>query len=88
MKKLIIVLSVFLFSCNGESDHQTTIQTSNNKYELHLLFEAEGCKVYRFSDCGRDLYYTTCEGVVSYDRTYRTGKTTNTEHISIPTTKN
>jgi hypothetical protein len=50
------------------------VQTNNRHIDLQLLFEVDGCKVYRFEDSERSVYLTTCAGRVSYD--HRVGKTT------------
>lgn len=64
MKNLLIIISlVALCGCKGEAIETT--QTNNAEYKLELLFENEGCKVYRFSD-GGTRYYTDCSGSVSW----------------------
>ena len=35
---------------------------NNKTYEVEYLFEHEGCRVYRFEDKGRDVYFTNCRG--------------------------
>lgn len=35
--------------------------TTNQAIKVELLFEKDGCKVYRFND-GNDHYYTDCRG--------------------------
>lgn len=46
----------------------------NNKFNLVLLFEHEGIKVYRFEDDNRYKYYTDSRGKVVWNETH--GKTT------------
>jgi hypothetical protein len=46
--------------------------TNNNKIPVVLLFEHDGCKVYRFDD-GRYGYFTKC-GPTSWSYTERCGK--------------
>lgn len=31
-------------------------------YKIEFLFEHEGCKVYKFNDDGRIVYFTNCRG--------------------------
>lgn len=40
---------------------------NNQTYEIHYLFEHEGCKVYRFYDdwAGAYVYFTNCQGDVT-----------------------
>lgn len=65
MKKVLIglTLSLVLFtSCKREP---TEVVTTNNKnFYVELLFEVDGCKVYRFWDGGYK-YFTTCNGSVN-----------------------
>lgn len=64
MKKLILLLIVvFLSSCYNDS--QETIQNGNFKVEY--LFEQNGCKMYRFRDGGRFVYWSDCQGKVQSD---------------------
>ena len=66
MKKLtilILTISVLLTSCIKEA--KQTIQTDNNQFKVELLFEVDGCKVYRFRDKNHSRYFTTCNGSIS-----------------------
>lgn len=45
-------------------DGQQTEQTTNAGFEVELLFEKEGCKIYRFTDGGHAVYWTDCRGKV------------------------
>lgn len=64
MKNLIVLITVatatLLSSCT--KDAQTREQTTNDEFQTELLFEHDGIKVYRFTDCGRYIYYTDCRG--------------------------
>lgn len=35
-------------------------------YNVQFLFESNGIKVYRFTDCGRDVYFTDANGITKY----------------------
>lgn len=74
MKKLFIILLVTFTSCFKEP--QQVDQTSNVDIKLALLFEKDGCKVYRFFDGGRAVYYTDCKGKVQYSYNHSDDKTT------------
>lgn len=57
----VIVLLLFgLSSC--VRGPQQVYSTTNRNYTLALLFEHEGCKVYRFKDGDRFVYWTDCRG--------------------------
>ncbi len=81
MKKIILLfsISIFLFSC--EKEQQAVEQTSNAAVNVDLLFEKDGCKVYRFYDNGYAIYFTDCRGRVEYKYTTSTGKSSQTHHI-------
>lgn len=76
MKNILIFFTTFILSCKGES-----IQSENKgDFKLELLFEKDGCKVYRFYDGGRCVYWADCRGRIHADRTTNTGKNTVTNH--------
>ena len=74
MRKLLIVLCLGLFGCANEPISRT--YTNNNEIHVELLFEHDGCKVYRFYDGGYK-YYTDCRGSVQW--TEQHGKTSSNE---------
>ncbi|WP_312190174.1 hypothetical protein, partial [Sphingobacterium sp.] len=59
------------FSCREEAIK--TERTEVNGIKLDLLFEKDGCKVYRFYD-GQAVYWSDCRGNIEYD--YKSGKAT------------
>ena len=76
MKLLIIISSILLLSCGPE---RRPIETSRHgDYDVHLLFEKDSCKMYRFTDNGNYIYWCNCEGKVSYQ--YETGGKVRTTH--------
>ncbi len=70
MKKILTLLILFLLiSCHKES-----IETSHKgDFKVELLFEHDGCKVYRFFDA-RYVYYTDCSCGSSTVTTYQKNK--------------
>ena len=74
---------VFLTSCNKDAQQKQV--TTNPEFTIELLFEKDGCKIYRFQDGGRNIYWTNCTGKIQYDETHlhSNGKTTSssTEHF-------
>jgi hypothetical protein len=70
MKSLIkssgLVLFVLLLNSCGINQPISTLKPSNNgTYAVDYLFEHDGCKVYRFQDMGRWVYFTNCSGDVT-----------------------
>lgn len=70
---IAIVVALLLshtYSCNEQAIKTETTQV--NGIKLELLFEKDGCKVYRFLD-GRYIYWSDCRGRMEHN--YRSGKT-------------
>lgn len=69
MKKIILLLvlvsSLMLTACEKAG---TPLQTNGAKHEfdVQLLFEVDGVKVYRFFDLGEYIYFTNANGKTSY----------------------
>ncbi|WP_312364001.1 hypothetical protein [Sphingobacterium sp.] len=71
----IIALLSLAFSC-GEDAIQSE-QTNNSNIKIDLLFEKDGCKVYRFKDL-YTVYWSDCRGRTEYNYTVKSGNTTTT----------
>jgi len=80
MKKSILVIAMFLLltACNKEA--QQEVQSSNSEIKLELLFEHDGCKVYRFVDGGRNVYWSDCRGNMSTSYYQSHGKSVTTKY--------
>lgn len=61
---LMFCLVLTLLSCKRAG--KAIIPTNNDNFEVELLFEADGCKVYRFKDLGEYKYFSTCQGSVEW----------------------
>lgn len=61
---VILVLSV-MFSCRSGKPIVTTNAENNQTYKIDYLFEHDGCKVYRFQDMDRYVYFSNCSGNVT-----------------------
>jgi hypothetical protein len=72
----VILLSLFLTGC--AADAVSTSRSTNPAVPVSLLFEHEGCKVYRFADNGNYHYYANCKGssVTTLTDTQTEGKAT------------
>ncbi len=55
---VLAIAAVGLFGCL--EDPVSGGRSSNSKIYVGLLFEHEGCRVYRFTDGGRSHYYARC----------------------------
>jgi hypothetical protein len=73
-KKLIlmhmIIALFFLSSCAGEA--KESIQDGD--FKIEFLFEKDGCKIYRFRDNGRYIYWSNCSGNMQSNHYKSTGK--------------
>lgn len=63
MRFLILLLAVSV-GCIKAKKELSSSNTNNSEFSVELLFEHEGCKVYRFID-GRPHYYTRCGQTIS-----------------------
>jgi len=69
MKKVTLIIAVlFMVGCNKSA--KQTVETDNSSFKVELLFEVDGCKVYRFVDGGRSRYFTTCSGGTSWSESH------------------
>jgi hypothetical protein len=57
--KLLYLLALPCIGCVTEP--LATVQTNNQQMQVDLLFEHDGCRIYRFRDIGFH-YYAQCEG--------------------------
>ena len=60
-------LPAFLFLCLtgcalSEEPISSARPENNTSYKVEYLFEHNGCKVFRFHDYGKYVYFTTCNG--------------------------
>ncbi len=59
---LVVALGVMLVGCKSESTTPVSVvSTSNPNVPIALLFEHDGCKVYRFVADNRYRYFSKCE---------------------------
>lgn len=54
------LLGLLLFGCDPTPAQKTTV-TTNSAVNVDLLFEHDGCKVYRFNADGSHHYYVRCK---------------------------
>jgi len=84
MKKIIGILFIILLSgCLNDSKEAT----QNGNFIVELLFEKDGCKMYRFKDGFRYVYWSDCRGKAEYTYSTRTGKSSTTHHVESLTSK-
>lgn len=75
---VVILLSAFFIGCDEKG--RAIDQVQNGDFNLEFLFEKNGCKMYRFLDGGRYVYWSDCQGKVQSDYTTRSGKVTVVHH--------
>lgn len=83
MKRIMVILSVLIMTGCAREGIKTE-QTNNERFQITLLFEHEGCKVYRFYDGGYYRYYTVCGNDSEATYSIQSGKIR--IHQSVPTT--
>ena len=85
-KRRAIALAVFLVALCIVGCSKTPVETrstNNVDVKVDLLFEYDGCKVYRFSDAGSNHYFARCpDGSVSTSYDISEGKHTRPEEIA------
>jgi hypothetical protein len=77
----VLLVAVVLSGCVNEA--QESVQTGN--FTIEFLFEKDGCKMYRFKDGRRYIYWSNCEGKVQADYNTKSGKTK--DHVETITSK-
>lgn len=80
---LAILATVLILGCSDDEEQLPKIKlnTDNADYKVLVLFEVDGCKVYRFRDGWNDRYFTNCQGNVSW--TEKRGKSS--YEMEVPT---
>lgn len=74
---IVIVGSASLYSCKGASRESINY----GDFKVEFLFEKDGCKMYRFKDGGRYIYWSSSAGKTQSNSYHTTGKTSYTEHM-------
>ena len=84
MKKILglLLAGVLLTGCYKDPQSSTT---EGNGFQVEFLFEKDGIKVYRFSDGGRQHYFTTTGETISPQHS---GKNNYDENIKMNSTDN
>ena len=83
----IVVCIILLTAPTGcAKDAERKVKVSNPNFDVQLLFEKDGCKIYRFMDGGHYVYWTNCDGNVSYSYQQVTGKSSVTVRVQNETT--
>jgi hypothetical protein len=58
---ILMVVALILGSC-AQIPISSSEPINNNTYSVDYLFDHDGCKVYRFYDKGKYVYFTLCKG--------------------------
>lgn len=62
MKYLFLIL--LLVACEGKHGTPVNVEGAKDNFNVTLLFEKDGCKVYRFED-SKFRYFTNCTETTS-----------------------
>lgn len=87
MKKILIGLVLLTTSCFSKGEGvcvKSDNKNANDDFKLTLLFEKDGCKMYRFKDGITSIYWSDCSGRIKSEyqefnastKTYQTKSTT------------
>lgn len=72
----ILMVVMLLTACNKEPE---STQNVGSDFSVGKLFTVDGCTVYRFSDGGRNVYFTNCKGQTNSSR--QEGKYTKYDNV-------
>lgn len=87
MKRLFLAAAILL-ALTGCMREPESISKVGKDFEVAKLFTHDGCAVYRFSDNGRSIYYTNCQGAASSDTSWDESCGKNcTRTVTVPTAK-
>jgi hypothetical protein len=88
MKKTVLTLSVFITFLMSSCEKEAISSEQKGDFKVEFLFEKNGCKMYRFRDNGRAIYWSDCEGKTYQNYTENSGKSSHTVIKEVITTKN
>jgi hypothetical protein len=76
MKNILLItlaiITLSLSSCKKSAQQVT----QNGNFKLEYLFTQDDCKMYRFKDGSRYIYWSDCRGKTQSDYSVKNGKTT------------
>jgi len=75
----------FLFLFISCKKIESSVQNKN--FKLEFLFEKNGCKMYRFKDGERYVYWSDCQGKTQYNETKVTGNIISSRNFESTTSK-
>jgi hypothetical protein len=86
MKKLVLAVILFVtflgfYGCTGEA--KDVVQDGD--FKIEFLFEKDGCRMYRFKDGGRFIYWAVSNNGntrVQSDYSVNSGKSSRTRRIN------
>lgn len=64
-KTSFLIIGLTIVSCVPNMPISSSVPRNNRTYRVEYLFEHDGCKVYRFNDNGRYVYFTNCTGNIT-----------------------
>lgn len=70
MKRIILIVLIAFIVSSCAKDPVSVSRTSNPDVPIALMFEHDGCKVYRFTDDGNHHYFAKCDNSSSISETH------------------
>lgn len=85
MKRFCMIAVLVLAGCTA--DPVRSDRTNNADLDVSTLFDYDGCRMYRFEDGGRFIYFARCGSDVrtSWGETHSNGKTAYTTNHDVQT---
>jgi hypothetical protein len=70
IRRIVICLAVIALSACEAAPPQETSRTTNPEISIELLFEHDGCRMYRFLHDGRWRYFGNCPNHTNVSSSY------------------
>lgn len=80
---VVILIAYMLLGCAKGKPQEVT---QNGDFKVEFLFEQDGCKMYRFKDGKRYIYWVNQTGKVNSDFTQHSGKSSQEVYVESITT--
>lgn len=82
MKRVLGLVLVTLIFAGCKQDPVSKSRTNNPKIDAEILFDYDGCRVYRFVDGGYERYFARCSSSTSTSWNEQHGKHSSPREIT------
>ena len=65
LQRFLPLLFLIIGACKTNMPISTVVPDNNTTFQVDYLFELDGCKIYRFYDQGRWVYFSKCDNSMS-----------------------